>query len=481
MKSRIARGVSAGMCEIDNLRRCEVYVPSLKHLSPSLYPVLSFALLILCGTVVLLALPMKNGANLEAIDALFLVTSATCVTGLSVIDIGSQLTVWGQLTLLSCIQFGGLGIMTFSTVLILALGRSISFRSRFVVQDVFAHSPQADLHVLLRRVILFTFSFEAAGAFLLFLRFKNELGISDALYYGIFHSISAFCNAGFGLFADSLMRYHDDFLVNLTIIGLIVFGGIGFMVLHEVVRNVEKKPSRRHYWNQLSLHSKLVLSMTLVLITGGTLFFLVCEWSNTLNGFSLPVKLLASLFQSVTPRTAGFNTLDYGAMNNITLLGTVMLMFVGASPGSTGGGIKTTTMAVLLALSRARLSGSEDHVHVFKRSISASSVNRAFGIFVISVMIVLLGTAALLISETSDITQQASRGQLLELLFETTSAFGTVGLSMGITPKLSAWGKFILVLIMFTGRLGPLVIAMAIHPGRTRGKFYYSEERIMIG
>ena len=453
----------------------------MKRLPPALYPVLSFALLILCGTVVLMAIPMTNGGSLEGIDALFLVTSATCVTGLTVLDVGSQLTLGGQLTLLSCIQLGGIGIMTFSTVLILALGRSISFRSRFLVQDVFAHSPQADLHVLLRHVVLFTFSFEAVGAFLLFLRFSNELDLPSALYYGIFHSVSAFCNAGFGLFSDNLMRYCDDFLVNLTVIGLIVSGGIGFMVLHELVRGARKSPSRRHYWNRLSLHSKLVLSMTVVLIAGGTVFFLASEWSNTLKGFSLPVKLLASLFQSVTPRTAGFNTLDYGAMNNITLLGTVMLMFIGASPGSTGGGIKTSTMAVLLALSRARLRGSEDHVHAFKRSISASTVNRAFGIVVISIIIVLLGTAALLISETSDLGQQASRGQVLELLFEATSAFGTVGLSMGLTPRLSAWGKFILVLIMFTGRLGPLVIAMAIHPGRTKGRFYYSEERVMIG
>ncbi len=410
-----------------------------------------------------------------------MVTSATCVTGLSVIDIGSRFTVWGQLTLLSCIQLGGLGIMTFSTVLVLALGRSISFRSRFIIQDVFAHTPQADFHVLLRRVILFTLSFETVGALLLFMRFRHELdGTGTAAYFAVFHSVSAFCNAGFGLFADNLMRYTDDFLVNMTIMGLIVSGGIGFMVLHELTRALEDRRGWTYCWRQLSLHTKIVITMTSILIAGGALFFLLSEWSNTLREFSLPVKLLASLFLSVTPRTAGFNTLDYAAMNNITLLGSIILMFIGASPGSTGGGIKTTTLGVMLALSRGKLNGS-DRVHAFKRSVSSESVNRSLGVFILSVVIVMLGTAALIMSEAGAVPHQETRGLFMELLFETTSAFGTVGLSMGITPKLSAWSKFFLVLIMFTGRLGPLVIAMAIQPGRCRGDYVYAEERLMIG
>jgi trk system potassium uptake protein TrkH len=224
----------------------------------------------------------------------------------------------------------------------------------------------------------------------------------------------------------------------------------------------------------------MVITMTCFLLAAGTLFFLWSEWSNTLKGKSLPVKLLASFFQSVTPRTAGFNSLDYGLMNNLTLLGTIMLMFIGASPGSTGGGIKTTSMGVLLSLSRARMSGAE-HAHAFKRTISPDSISRAFSIFVASVAIVMAGTAACIVAEIGDLTPARSRGQFLELLFETTSAFGTVGLSMGITPKLSAWSKFILVLIMFTGRLGPLVIAMAIQSRDLRGRFTYAEENLMIG
>lgn len=451
-----------------------------RRLPPPLYPVLGFLIVILTGTLLLKAIPTVRGTHLAFIDSLFLVTSATCVTGLSVLDIGSDLTVWGQLTLLALIQVGGVGIMTFSTVFILAIGHSISFRSRFVMQDIFAHSPRADLHLLLRNVMLFTLTFEAAGALLLWVAFSRDFSLGQAAYFGVFHAVSAFCNAGFGLFADNLMRYRDDILVNLTIIVLIVAGGIGFMVLHEASHLPGNPRLLGQYWKKLSLHTKMVLSMTSGLIIGGTVLVLVSEWSNTLKDLPLSTKLLASLFQSVTPRTAGFNTLDIKALNNLTLLGMIMLMFIGASPGSTGGGIKTTSMGVLLALSRARFSGSEN-IHAFRRRIPSGSINRAYSIFVVSTMIVALGTGALLISEVGAVSEQMSRGRFMELLFETTSAFGTVGLSMGVTPELSAWGKLILVLVMYTGRLGPLVVAMAIQPGRRRGKFLYPEEPLMIG
>lgn len=451
------------------------------HLSPSVYPILGFLSLIIVGTLALEIIPLRHGGHLPLIDALFMVTSAVCVTGLAVIDVGKDLSGAGQTALLILIQMGGLGIMTFSTVLLLLLGRSISFRSRFVVQDIFAHSPQADLHVLLRRVVLFTLSFEAAGAFLLYSRFHQQYDASTAWFHAIFHSVSAFCNAGLSLYSDNFMGYRDDALVNLTIMGLIVFGGLGFMVMHELARAVETRASRQHFWNGLSLHTKIVLSMTSMLLLGGTIFFLLSEWSTTLAGLPFSTKLLASCFQSVTPRTAGFNTLDYASMNNITLLGTIMLMFIGASPGSTGGGIKTSTLGVLLVLSRARLKGSSDHVHAFKRSIAPNTINRAYGTFAISIIIVLIATAAMLISETGNVPFHQTSGQFMELLFETTSAFGTVGLSLGITPKLNTWSKFILVLIMFTGRLGPLVIAMAIQAEESKGKFYYAQEPIMIG
>jgi len=453
---------------------------ALRNLPPWVYPVLGFALLILCGTLILALLPMPQGTHVSIVDALFLATSATCVTGLSVIDIGTELTLWGQLTLLLLIQLGGLGIMTLSTVLLLVLRRDLSFRSRFVMQDTFSHSPLADLHLLLRNVIAFTLLFETLGTLLLYLRFQGELEPWVAIYYAAFHAISAFCNAGFGLFADNLMRYHADPLVNLTVAGLIIAGGIGFLVLHDIVQSRRKGETLVLYWRRLSLHTKMVLSMTGLLILGGTLFFLGAEWSFGFREMPLGEKCLAAFFQSVTTRTAGFNTVDIGTLENVTLLGAIMLMFIGASPGSTGGGIKTSTLGVLLALSRSRLTGSE-HVHAFKRSIPMETINRAFAIFALSVIIVMLGTAGLLISELGSVPAPRNRGQVLELLFETTSAFGTVGLSMGVTPKLSQGGKCILVLIMFTGRLGPLVIATALQFKESKGRFRYAEERIMVG
>jgi trk system potassium uptake protein len=238
--------------------------------------------------------------------------------------------------------------------------------------------------------------------------------------------------------------------------------------------------SWRRFWKEMSLHSKIVIWVTSILLVGGSLFLLISEWAYTLQGLPLWEKVLASFFQSVTPRTAGFNTLDISSMNNVTLLGTILLMFIGASPGSCGGGIKTSSLGVMLALSRSRLSGS-GQVHAFKRSIPSATIDRAFGMFVISVMIVIIGAALLLITEGGELPLRASRGAFLELLFETTSAFGTVGLSMGVTSSLTSWGKLILVLIMFTGRLGPLVIAMAIQSAPGRAQFRYAEERVMIG
>ena len=453
---------------------------SLRQISSSLYPILSFLLLILIGAIVLLALPTRDGAHISIIDALFMATSATCVTGLSVIDIGAQFSIWGQLTILVLIQLGGLGIMTFSTVLLLALGRSISFRSRFVVQDVLTSSPQEDLYTLLRHVVIFTFSLEAAATMVLFLRFLGQFEPPEAFYYALFHSISAFCNAGFSLFSDSLMSYRSDLVINSVIVVLIIMGGIGFLVLHEAVRDIGKPLSWSRFWKEMSLHSKIVIWMTSILLAGGTFFLLISEWAYSLKGFPFWEKVLASLFQSVTPRTAGFNTLDIASLNNVTLLGIILLMFIGASPGSCGGGVKTSSLGVLLALNRSRLSGSSQ-VHAFKRSIPSSTIDRAFGIFVISVMIVIIGTALLLITESGDLPLKAGRGAFLELLFETASAFGTVGLSMGVTSSLTSWGKLILVLIMFTGRLGPLVIAMAIQSAPGRAQFRYAEERVMIG
>ncbi len=442
-------------------------------------PVLGFLGLILSGAFLLLVLPTPTGSHLSPIDALFMSTSATCVTGLSVMNIGTDLSRWGQTVLLTEIQLGGLGIMVISTVLLMALGRSLSIRSRVLLQDTYTHGTMADIRRLIKSVVLFTALFEGIGTCLLFARFHRHYDLITAFYCSVFHAISAFCNAGFCLFRDSFVGYQTDPLVNGTITGLIILGGIGFLVLHELFSNPHRNRVS-HYWHYLSLHTKIVCAMTTFLLVSGTVFFLLSEWSDTLGDLTLFQKTMAAFFQSVTTRTAGFNTLEFASMNNITLLGTIVLMFVGASPGSTGGGIKTSTVGVLLALSRARLSGQQ-RAHLFKRAIHPESIDRAFSVVVLSVVIVMVATAMLLIFEAGNTPFAQTRGLFLKLLFETTSAFGTVGLSMGITSQLTFWSKFTLVLVMFTGRLGPLMLAMAIQPAEHKGRFEYAEERVMIG
>jgi trk system potassium uptake protein TrkH len=448
-------------------------------ITPVNLPILSFAGLILIGTLLLILPVSANGTRLALVDGLFTATSATCVTGLVVVDTGSKLSLFGQWVVLGLIQCGGLGIMTFSTVLILVVTGRFSFMQRSVIQDSFTHGPDTGLHSLVRHVVLFTLVLEGAGAALLFLRFSEIYHPGRALYFAIFHAISAFCNAGFCLYAQSLMDFSGDSLVSLTVAFLIIFGGIGFLVLLELKR-LFFNPGRTERARRLSVHSKLVLSLTVILLAGGTVGFLSSEWSHSMAGLSVPSKMLAAFFQSVTARTAGFNTLDFGKMANFTLLFTILLMFIGAASGSTAGGIKINTLGVLFALSRSRLRG-EEGTSIFHRSLSPETVGRAISVFVLAVVLIYAATMALTVSELGTTVHEQSRGLFLELLFEVVSAFGTVGLSVGITPQLSSVGKIIIVLVMFLGRLGPLSIAVALTGKETRSRFQYAEENVMIG
>ncbi|MGQ9669115.1 MAG: TrkH family potassium uptake protein [Desulfosoma sp.] len=445
-------------------------------LPPPLFPVAGFAAVIFVGSLVLHALPMPSGAHMPLIDAVFMATSATCVTGLSLYDIGSQLNPWAQGALLLMIQVGGLGIMLLSTVFLMALGQRVSFQSRFLIQDTYTDGRHTHLRTFVAQVMLFTMVIEAVGAALLFGAFAHRFPLGQALFQAVFHSVSAFCNAGFSLLPDSLMSYQNSPLVILTMGGLIVLGGIGFLVLHESYQAFRGQRS----WRRLSLHSKLAVTSTGFLIFSGTLFFLACEWQTTLAALPLATKILASLFQSITTRTAGFNSLDFSQMTNLTLLGTLLLMFIGACPGSTGGGVKTTTVAVLVALSRARLRGCPC-VHAFRRTISDETQRRAFSVFVLSAIVVVLGTAFLVGLESNNALPVTTRGMFLKLLFEATSAFGTVGLSLGATTHLNFWGKVTVIALMFIGRLGPLVLAMAIQPAKGVSRYEYAVEPVMIG
>lgn len=458
-----------------------------KKKSPWFFPVLSFVVLIIAGSVILMLIPLKAPANgkmhLSFIDALFMATSAACVTGLSVIDIGSYFNFTGQIVILILIQIGGLGIITISTALLTIAGRSISIRSRFILQDTFTHSPQSDILNLIKRVVAFTMVIEAIGALPLFFRFFGQgKDILRATWEAIFHSVSAFCNAGFSLFPDSLMAYRADPVIVITVSSLIVLGGIGFLVLNELYMTaklfVVSNKQKRH---RLSLHSKIVLSTTAWLIVSGFILFFVFEWDVTMKNFSLSERILAALFQSVTPRTAGFNTLDFASMTPITIMGTMILMFIGGSPGSTAGGIKTSTITTLGAFGISRFTGRE-RTSIFKRTIDEECISKAFGVSSLGILIVISATACILITELGTKPYGETNGLFVKYLFEVISAFGTVGLSMGVTTELGDSSKFILVLVMFIGRLGPLVVAAAVGPQPvTRKSFTYAEERIMIG
>ncbi len=432
-----------------------------------------FVLAIWTGAILLILPEASDGRPLSLIDALFTSTSATCVTGLTVIDTGSRLSLFGQLIVLTLIQIGGLGIMTISTMFIVVMGKRPSLTDMVAVQDTLMLRPERGFHFILRDVAIMTAIIEGAGFLMIFfyLLLNTNFSLLSSLYVAVFHAISAFCNAGFSLFSDSLMEFQRSYFLNFVICLLIIMGGIGFLVLSEL--------RDKRSFSALSLHSKLVISTTGILLVLGSLLITFMEWNNTMECLSIPHKFLAGFFQSVSSRTAGFNTLPIGNMANETLFLLILLMFIGASPGSCGGGIKTSSFAAIVLLGIARLKGYENP-QIFRRTISRETIGKAISIVMISMMIVIAGLMLLLITEAGGIPHPESRGIFMELMFETVSAFGTVGLSTGVTPHLSCTGKIILICIMLVGRVGPLAIAMAISRQEIK-RYHYAEESIMVG
>ena len=439
---------------------------------PAHYLLLGFAGAILAGAI-LLWLPMStNGKPISFVNALFTSTSAVCVTGLIVVDTGAKFTHFGQLVILTLIQMGGLGIMTFSVFFIILLGKRVSFKGRVVIHDSFSHSPFKNFSGMLRAIFLLTFGVETLGALGLTLLFLREYPLKHAIYLAVFHAISAFCNAGFSLFPDNLMRYQNDVGINIIFMLLIVLGGLGFLVLMDLPALFSRR-------RRLSLHSRIVLWATGGLILGGALFIFFSEYTNQLAPLPLQGKVLAAFFQSVTPRTAGFNTLDYAKLTHATLFFTVLLMFVGASPGSCGGGIKTSTFSVLLMLIWRRIHGHRQ-VSIFKRTLPKGVTDRVIVITFMAFATVFVATLLILMIENWGIPFGKARFHLIHVLFEVTSAFGTVGLSTGITAFLSASSKMILVVVMYLGRVGPVTVAFALRP-QEEEHYRYAEEAIMIG
>ena len=444
-----------------------------RQFSPARIFIFSFAVVILLGAI-LLWLPFSAGRNpISFVDALFTSASAVCVTGLTVLDLGRDLTFGGQIVTLFLFQVGGLGIITFSVVLFGLMGRSISFRGREIVQSTFLHTPRRDFIVIAKWVLLSTFIIEGMGTFFLFVRFSQDFSPGHAFYQALYHAVSAFNNCGYSLFSDNLAAYQSDVIVNLTVAGLIILGGIGFIVQYEVVarlRGLQKK---------LSIHTRVVLMTTAILLLVGASFFYLFEMNHILKGASLKTQLLTSFFQSVTPRTAGFNTVDIGQLTNATILVMMILMFIGASPGSTGGGIKTTSFALLMLMIWNRFKGSED-VNVFNRTIPREILMRTIAIIFASAFSICLITSVLLFTGgVGNLHPTQSRHFFVEYLFETISAFGTVGLSMGITANMDDIQKLAIILMMFAGRVGPLTLAFSWYSSRR--SITYAEESVMVG
>ena len=439
----------------------------------------SFLLLILLGTLGLKVLPgLYTETELSWLDALFTATSAVCVTGLIVVDTATYFTGWGQAYLLLLIQLGGLGMITFSTLIILGLRRRLSLRHEEFSANLMDVAPHVEPHRLTRDVVVFTLIVEAAGALLLYLFWLPRLGWQDGMWHAVFHSVSAFCNAGFSTFTDSLMSFQQAPFTLLVMMALIVTGGLGFLTLEELhLRRVTRRAGQRF---RLSLHSRLVLTATAALILlgwGGYCFF---EWRVTLADMPTWARALNGLFMSVTARTAGFNTIDYGDTEASTSFLTILLMAIGGSPGSTAGGLKTTTVALLMLAAWTRLRGGE-FTSAWGRSVPEETVQRAVGLFVIGFVVLTGGIFAYVTLELHAIAGGAEAYSFLHYMFEAASAFNTVGLSMGVTGNLEDGTRVLTVLLMYIGRVGPLTFAAAITLARSRERFRFAYEDVIVG
>ncbi len=449
----------------------------IKNSSPAQSLIIYYALAIFIGTLLLSSPLAAQGPQLSFLDALFTATSAQCVTGLIVVDTGTRLSMFGQSVVLGLIQIGGLGIMTFSAYLFIYLRVGVSLRGRRLIQDTLLHTPMNSWRQLIKGVILLTLLIEAAGAAVLCTVFVPEQGWLDGTWSALFHSISAFCNAGFSLFSDSLVGYRASPLVNLTIMALIILGGIGFLVIHELL---EFALGKRKKNARMSLHTRLVLITTFFLIIYGTAMIGFLEFDHALAGLPLMEGLWTSLFQSITARTAGFNTIDLNAFAAPTLFLLMFLMFIGASPGSAGGGVKTTSLALFFCILYSRLKGSR-HTNVFKRTIPNEAITKALALVILAIILIGIALFSLLIAQEATAPMETAGREFLSLSFETISAFATVGLSIGATAELTAPGKIVVIVLMFVGRVGLLTVAFAIAGKTRRHAPRYSEENVMVG
>lgn len=452
----------------------------MRPLSPARLLAVSFGGLIAAGTL-LLSLPVaaEPGRHISLVDALFTATSAVCVTGLIVVDTPKAFSTFGEVVILLLIQAGGLGYMTISTVAAAVIGRRPSLQERLTLQEALNVDSLEGIVRFARTVAATALVFEVFGAILLTARFAWDHSLGRAAYFGLFHAVSAFNNAGFSLFSENLMGYRGDPIVNLVVPLLIICGGVGFLVLKEIRTWLVGGDIIRSF-HRISVHSRVVLVLTIGLVTLSTVLLLLLERGNprTLGGLAWPEAVGAAWFQAVTPRTAGFNTIDIGAMTPAALFLLMVLMFIGAAPGSTGGGVKVTTVGVTVAALWATMRGRREPV-IFGRRIPAETVGRAFLVSLIGFLALNVTAGVLLVTEHRD---------LLPTLFETTSAFGTVGLSMGqagsplsLSGHFSAAGRLLVTAMMFVGRVGPLTLALAVAGKPEDVRVRYPEAKVSIG
>lgn len=444
------------------------------NLYPAQVLILSFLIIITIGTG-LLMLPKASiqHQSLPFINALFTATSATCVTGLVLVDTGQYFSLFGQIIILLLIQIGGLGLMTFSSFFVFLFRRNISLQEKTMVKELMNYEMVGTVVQVLKFSIIITFTLEFIGAvFLYFSWFHTFESFSEAAYSSVFHSISAFCNAGFSLNPDSLTSFSTNYGVILTIGFLVILGGLGFPVLVNVLhipllQKVKEKTKIKAY----NLHTKLTVTVTVILLITGFIFILFAEWNHALKYFTAPQKILNSFFQSVTSRTAGFSTLPMISFNPATFTLIILLMYMGASPGSTGGGIKTTTVGILFASVFSVLRGRKT-IDVFHREIPSNLFNRTIVVIAVSSIFIII--AFLILQLTNDLPFKES-------IFEIFSAFGTVGLSTGVITQLNNWGKFIFIICMFFGRIGVFTIALAIMRPHDKTSYSYPRANVMIG
>ncbi len=435
--------------------------------------VLGFLAIILVGTV-LLALPVssKSGRSVGLFNSLFTATSAVCVTGLVAVDTCTTFSVFGQAVLLGLIEVGGLGFMAFATMIMVMLGRRISLKGRMLIRESMNGASLSDLSGVTRLYLMLALGIELIGAGLLSIRFIPMFGLRRGLWMALFHAVSAFCNAGFDLFGgfSSLTAFAHDPLVLLTVALLIVLGGLGFSVILEALRN-------RQGFRGLTLHARIVLMLTPLLLLAGTLFYLLAEWkgADTLAPLGAGDKLMNAFFQSVTMRTAGFNSIDLSRLKDGSKLFSCLLMMIGASPASTGGGMKTTTVAVFALLMLSVVKG-EGEVNIARRRLSGDVTRRALAVVALFMTMLIVGSLAVSLIEDG-------RFALADVMFEASSAMGTVGVSAIGTPNLRPASRAVLLPMMFLGRIGPLTLAIALarKQGNARKLSKYPEEKIMIG